>query len=62
MKKPGLLRRISLRLACTGMCLQLGCSLTGTQFRDVALPGLQTGVTSIVNALLDGVFAVIEPE
>ena len=38
-----------------------GC-LTGTEFRTVAGPAVQTGVTTIVNGLLDGIFAVIEPD
>ena len=38
-----------------------GC-VTGEEFRAVAGPAVETGVTSIVNGLLDGLFAVIEPD
>jgi hypothetical protein len=38
-----------------------GCT-AGRDFRDAALPSLRTGVDAIVDGLLDGIFAVIEPE
>ena len=42
---------------------QAGCiPYSGTQFRETAIPALQTGVTSIMNGLIDGVFAAIEVE
>ncbi len=31
------------------------------EFRTVAGDGLQQGVTSIVNAVLDGIFAIVDP-
>lgn len=34
----------------------------GRQFRTAAGASLETGVQAIVSGLLDGVFAVIEPE
>ena len=42
---------------------QAGCiPYSGTQFRETAIPSLQTGVTSIMNGLIDGIFAAIEVE
>ena len=42
---------------------QLGCiPYSGTQFREAAIPALQTGVTSIMVGLIDGVFAVVDVE
>lgn len=35
-----------------------GCSDTFKQFRDRAQPGIQSGVTSVLNGVLDGLFAV----
>ncbi len=41
-----------------------GCDLPlqGTQFREAALPAIETGMSSILNGLLEGVFAAIEVE
>lgn len=40
-----------------------GCTMPyGKQFRDTALPGIQSGVQSILTGFVDGVFASIEPE
>lgn len=40
-----------------------GCTMPyGRQFRDTALPGIQSGVQSILTGFVDGVFASIEPE
>lgn len=43
---------------------QLGaCNTTlAREFRSVAGTGLQQGVTTIANSLIDGVFAVLEPD
>lgn len=38
-----------------------GCTLP-REFRTAANPALQSGLTSILTGLVDGVFAVIEPE
>ncbi len=38
-----------------------GCE-AGREFRAAAVPALQTGVTQILTGLLDGIFAVIEPD
>ena len=54
-------RTLTLALLVCGMCVLPGC-LTGEEFRAVAGPSVQSGVTSIVNGVLDGLFAVIEPE
>jgi len=43
------------------MTIQTGCTLSDT-FLTVAGPALQSGTTEIVNGLLDGFFAVIDPQ
>lgn len=60
----------SLRCGCTKLivaasgCLYTGACETpyGVQFRDAALPNIQTGVHAILDGFVDGVFAAIEPE
>ncbi len=42
------------------MVSQLGC--IGKQFREAALPEIQSGMELILDGLLEGVFAAIEPE
>ena len=41
--------------------LQTGCK-PGVDFVGAALPSLETGLNAIVDGLLDGLFAIIEPE
>lgn len=41
------------------VCLT-GC--TGREFRDVAGPAVHSGVSLILDGLVDGVFAVIDPD
>lgn len=48
----------SVLLASTGACE----TPTGRQFRDAALPAIQTGVQSILSGFVDGVFASIAVE
>jgi hypothetical protein len=61
-------RRILARLfvvgvAMAGLAGQTGCiPFNGVQFREAALSDIQSGVTSIVNGLIDGVFAAIAVE
>ena len=38
-----------------------GC-LTGKEFRDVAGPSVHSGISLILDGLVDGVFAVIDPD
>lgn len=52
---------VALALLAGSISLTTGC-LTGTEFRSVAGPAVQSGVKSIVNGVLDGLFAVIEPD
>ena len=57
------MRGIAVMLAAAGITLSTGCEPdVGRQFRDAALPSLHTGVSAIVNGLVEGVFATIEPE
>jgi hypothetical protein len=39
-----------------------GCIWGGEEFREVAGPAVQSGVTQIVTGLLDGLFATIAPD
>lgn len=39
-----------------------GCGAAWTEFRSVAGPAFQQGVTAIVTGLLDGAFAVANPD
>ncbi len=38
-----------------------GC-LSGREFRDIAGPAVHSGVALILDGLVDGVFAVIDPD
>ncbi len=53
-------RVLLVALAFAGLTLQAGC-LTGTEFRSTAVPAVHAGVTQIVDGLLNGLFAAIEP-
>ena len=56
-------RTLAMGLAAVVLASQMGCiPIRGTEFRDTALPAVQSGVTSIMNGLIDGIFAAIEPE
>lgn len=48
----------SVLLASSGAC----DAPTGRQFRDAALPAIQSGVQSILSGFVDGVFASIAVE
>lgn len=39
-----------------------GCGAAGRDFRTAALPAVESGVTLILNGVLDGIFAAIRPE
>jgi hypothetical protein len=50
-------------LGVAALSTQTGCiPYSGTQFRETAIPAVQTGVTSIVVGLIDGVFAAVDVE
>lgn len=67
MTKPTIRRQAS-RIAllwALGVCTvltQTGCLAAIEEFRAVAGPAVETGVTSIVDGLLEGFFALIEPD
>lgn len=48
-------------VAATILVTQTGC-LTGPEFRAAALPAMESGVEQILDGLVDGIFAAIEPE
>ncbi len=60
---PGRWKRLA-ALAGTGIVFVdiSSCALAGEDFRNAAGPAIRSGVTQVVNGLLDGLFAVIEPE
>lgn len=54
-----------LRPACilaTVVLLTTGCGVGGKEFRDAALPDIETGIRAVLDGLVNGVFAVVEPE
>lgn len=53
--------KLTFALLVCGLFALPGC-LTGDEFRAVAGPGVKSGVTSIVNGVLDGLFAIVEPD
>ena len=55
------LRVLSLVVCTCGFTVMTGC-ITGPEFRAAAGPGIESGVSAIVNGVLDGLFAVIEPD
>ncbi len=55
-------RARAIAVAATGLIALAGCDMLNKEFRQVAGPAVQSGVTDIVNGLLDGVFAVINPD
>ncbi|HEY3243787.1 MAG TPA: hypothetical protein VGM03_10590 [Phycisphaerae bacterium] len=58
-RKARLLRRIAAPLA--GTLIVAGC-YGGKEFRDAAGPALRTGLDSIATGLIDGAYAVFEPD
>ena len=55
-------RAAAIAVIAIGLPGLAGCVLTGTEFREAAGPAVQAGVTQVVDGLLEGIFAVIEPE
>ena len=60
-------RRIAVRwmagvTAAGLLALATGCTLTDKEFRTIAGPQLEAGINSILDGLVDGLFAVIEPD
>ncbi len=50
-------------LALLGLTLLAGCdSEMAKEFREVASPSLQSGISSILDGVVDGVFAVVDPD
>ena len=45
-----------------GVLMAQGACLSGTQFRDAALPSLESGLNLILDGVVAGVFAAIEVE
>ena len=41
--------------------LSTGC-LAGREFREIAVPAVHSGVSLILDGLVDGVFAILEPD
>ena len=50
-----------IRPACifaTVVLLTTGCGVGGKEFRDAALPDIETGIRAVLDGLVNGVFAV----
>ena len=58
------IRRFAIGLGVVGACAMRvgGCSQYADRFRAAASPSLQTGVSALLDGLVEGVFAVVEPE
>lgn len=54
-------RLLLMGLLLTGTAGTLGCD-TWDEFRTVAGPNIETGVNAFVDGILDGLFAVFEPD
>ena len=63
--RPNMLARLSRMLAISvfaaALTTQFGCEF-GREFREAAVPLVESGVKDIVNGMLDGLFAAIEPD
>ena len=56
-------RKLAIGIGTVALASQAACiPYSGTQFREAAIPAVQTGMSSIMNGLLDGLFAAIEVE
>ncbi len=53
--------RASIAAMSAGATFATGC-LTGSEFREAAAPLVEQGVDSIMDGLIDGLFAVIDPD
>ncbi len=52
-----------LAAACSaGVLMAQGTCATGRQFREAALPSLESGINLILDGVVDGLFATIEVE
>lgn len=54
--------RVLVASLTTGVLMAQGACLSGTQFRDAALPALESGLNLILDGMVAGVFAAIEVE
>lgn len=46
-----------------GWAAMAGCiPIKGSEFRDAALPAIESGVNAIIDGFVTGIFAAIEPE
>jgi len=55
------LRRMGFTALAVSTITPAGCEV-GKEFRAAATPAIHTGVSAIVNGLVDGLFAAIEVE
>ena len=60
----GTIRRLKLVTTAAVALVAVACCgcLTGKDFREAAGPAMESGVNLILDGLVDGIFAVIEPE
>ena len=55
-------RRVGLAVCLPALLLSAGCEAITKEFRAVAGPAIETGVNSILDGLVDGFFAVFDPD
>ena len=57
-------RRLKVVTTCALALVAVACGgcLMGKEFREAAGPAMESGVGLILDGLVDGIFAVIEPE
>jgi hypothetical protein len=53
---------LAVLVAVAVAALSTGCDLDGKEFRTVAGPSLETGVTTLATGLIDAAFAVYMPD
>jgi len=49
-------------LACCAVVVLSGCDELTDEFRSAAAPSLKSGTTAVLTGLVDGAFAVFEPD
>ena len=53
-------RAVKISLTAIMLAGLAGCVPFGREFREAASPAVRTGVTEIVNGVLEGIFAVVD--
>lgn len=63
MRKPRKIQRLAILISISSTPMLMAGACSGAEeFRAVASGQIQSGLTSIATGLIDGIFAVIEPD